>query len=813
AKDESDCDSEATLKLAGPNDDSLHAAAIADPGLGNGQASDAAAGGAEGGGAATGGTEGGDAAVGDAEGGDAAAAGSAGGAAAAGSATRDAAAAGCAGDAAVDAGSAGGAAAAASIAGDAATPPTATPSAPMKGARPPKKARGKAKAADTAIQHAAKGKAKGKAMSAPKPPPRKATAKATAAAAPVPPRAKSASAAALAPPRTKSVKAAAPVTKAAVASAAAPAHKAAGKAMAGYADIGKWIQKVPVRPPQADSIAACSGTATPSKTGWGEDCSSPQRFAVGSFAALSGPQRRSRLSDQRELGLDALDDTFHCDRRGQPCDVMSSYAIRVTKKGQVFMCKLRSSRGVEVARCEERGAMKARLLRFTDHERKAFWSGLQECTKKFEVQTHLNFTLQTLAEKGQRHGKNGGYYPLTWHRKQGSPWRRIRSTCTDAVQHPVLGKCYRVEFHEIERWEQQVGRKVQEESAKGVGASGGDVAADGDRESSEGVDDVDNADFEECEEECEGGEEEEGGERDEVISDSLASPSGSGSDDDHDRSSEDGSSHEPPTPPIKAKHSRRDGTKKVSLKDELHSCDDIERTSTTRRDNKHRKDGDAKVSKHGGNTKLSSDAMIRAALKRPKNKAAHTDKGRSSKDKHNDKGTRSKATRLDKSSAGRAKDTSIHASSKGKAKGKAAEKKSADSTKENNHRDADAHEKAERESAKERMGTLKKAEKEKATKMPLATRAQAKLMVPHQRLEKAIESDGFGKLPDAIKKNATDKLQTLSAILRASSKIASRRWDPSKFTWTATEANDIANTADAQGVFVSTMCKSIQTMK
>eukprot|EP00959_Pyramimonas_sp_CCMP1952_P022990 483050-Pyramimonas_sp.AAC.1 len=90
---------------------------------------------------------------------------------------------------------------------------------------------------------------------------------------------------------------------------------------------------------------------------------------------------------------------------------------------------------------------------------------------------------------------------------------------------------------------------------------------------------------------------------------------------------------------------------------------------------------------------------------------------------------------------------------------------------------------------------------------------QAKLMAPHQRLEKAIESDGPGKLPDAIKKNATDKLQTLSAILRASSKIASRRWGPSKFTWTATEVNDIASTAKAQGVLVSTMCKSIQTMK
>ncbi|CAK0815260.1 unnamed protein product, partial [Prorocentrum cordatum] len=120
-------------------------------------------------------------------------------------------------------------------------------------------------------------------------------------------------------------------------------------------------------------------------------------------------------------------------------------------------------------------------------------------------------------------------------------------------------------------------------------------------------------------------------------------------------------------------------------------------------------------------------------------------------------------------------------------------------------------EKAERESAKERMDTLKKAEKEMAAKMPLATRAQAKLMIPRQRLEKAIEPDGFGKLPDAIKKNATDKLQALSAMLRASSNIASRRWGPSKFTWTATEATDIANAANAQGVFVSTMCKSIQT--
>eukprot|EP00959_Pyramimonas_sp_CCMP1952_P157376 3291048-Pyramimonas_sp.AAC.1 len=61
-----------------------------------------------------------------------------------------------------------------------------------------------------------------------------------------------------------------------------------------------------------------------------------------------------------------------------------------------------------------------------------------------------------------------------WYKKQGFPWRRIKPMCTDVVQHPVLGKCYRAEIHEIERWEQQVGRKVQEESAKGVDASGGD---------------------------------------------------------------------------------------------------------------------------------------------------------------------------------------------------------------------------------------------------------------------------------------------------------------------------------------------------
>ncbi|CAK0867109.1 unnamed protein product, partial [Prorocentrum cordatum] len=424
---------------------------------------------------------------------------------------------------------------------------------------------------------------------------------------------------------------------------------------------------------------------------------------------------------------------------------------------------------------------------------------------------------------GQRHGKKGCYYPLTRCKKHGVPWRHIKSTCTDVVQRPVLGKCYRLEIHEIERWEQQVSRKVQEESAKGVDASGGDVAPDGDRESSEGGDDVDNADFEECEGECEGGEEEEGGERDEVISDSPASLSGS--DDDHDRPAEDGSSHEPPTPPIKAKHRRKDGAKKVSLKDELRSDGDIERSSTTRRDKKHRKDGDAKVSKHGGNKKRSSDAMIRAALdvctKRPEDKVAHTGKGRSSKDKRKDKGTGSKATRHDKSSAGRAKDTPIHKSSKGKAKGKAAEEKRAASTKEKNHRDADAHEKGNVHKKQKKppptsSGSDSNTDSdppELQTAQERKTREKAKLMVPHQRLEKAIESDGFGKLPDAIKKNATDKLQTLPAILKASSKIVSRRWDPSKFTWTATEVHDIANAANAQGVLVSTMCKSIQTMK
>eukprot|EP00959_Pyramimonas_sp_CCMP1952_P363591 7613623-Pyramimonas_sp.AAC.1 len=69
----------------------------------------------------------------------------------------------------------------------------------------------------------------------------------------------------------------------------------------------------------------------------------------------------------------------------------------------------------------------------------------------------------------------GGYYPLGWYKRQGFPCKRIRTTCTDTLSHPILGMCYKVDIHLFEKWEAQIASRSRTEWVDAQVSDEGDV--------------------------------------------------------------------------------------------------------------------------------------------------------------------------------------------------------------------------------------------------------------------------------------------------------------------------------------------------
>ena len=198
-------------------------------------------------------------------------------------------------------------------------------------------------------------------------------------------------------------------------------------------------------PPRAKGAAA-------DEDGWGED-GAGAKWRVGAFALNSSPSKRAEMAAQKQFCLQEQEAVHLCDRCNQPCDVMKSYPIRVTKKGQIFRCQLCSTRGVQASRTPEWGDVAAGLKDFSVEQKTAFWNGVKDCPRPSAMRKFLQETLTSTKEAGTKSANKGGYYPLSWYRRQGYPWRSIKANCKDTLDHPVLGLCYKVDIQMIERWE------------------------------------------------------------------------------------------------------------------------------------------------------------------------------------------------------------------------------------------------------------------------------------------------------------------------------------------------------------------------
>ena len=78
--------------------------------------------------------------------------------------------------------------------------------------------------------------------------------------------------------------------------------------------------------------------------------------------------------------------------------------------------------------------------------RSEFWKAVRNNGGKANIRAMVKETFKKYEKHEKKTTASGAYQPISWYEKQGYDGDVIRNQCTDSVEHPILGKCYRLEI-------------------------------------------------------------------------------------------------------------------------------------------------------------------------------------------------------------------------------------------------------------------------------------------------------------------------------------------------------------------------------
>jgi hypothetical protein len=142
-------------------------------------------------------------------------------------------------------------------------------------------------------------------------------------------------------------------------------------------------------------------------------------------------------------GFAGVDTRPRCSRCGDLADPLR--AQLVGKCQGYFICPTCNSRGVMLSRVDGFKTFQKTFKSFTRAEKELFWKDCGTAKGTPQLMEVVEKHRSRLAYTDNSSSVGGGYYPLTWYKKNGFPWKRIRARCTDTKEHRLLGTCYRVD--------------------------------------------------------------------------------------------------------------------------------------------------------------------------------------------------------------------------------------------------------------------------------------------------------------------------------------------------------------------------------
>jgi hypothetical protein len=119
--------------------------------------------------------------------------------------------------------------------------------------------------------------------------------------------------------------------------------------------------------------------------------------------------------------------------------------LRQKCKG-VNICSVCNTRQVQANRVLQEMNVMSRFKNLDKDARSEFWKAVRSNGDKANIRAMVKETFKKYEKHEKKTTASGAYQPISWYEKQGYDGDVIRNQCTDSVEHPILGKCYRLEI-------------------------------------------------------------------------------------------------------------------------------------------------------------------------------------------------------------------------------------------------------------------------------------------------------------------------------------------------------------------------------
>ncbi len=146
-----------------------------------------------------------------------------------------------------------------------------------------------------------------------------------------------------------------------------------------------------------------------------------------------------------------------CQLCGWECDPLRS---QIKTKGVAkFTCNICNCKQSALSR--RLGPMPPEFKSLSDDDKQEFWRSAKGCATGDQVKETFVNTLIKKRVDAVCAKISGTYLPLSVYEKQGFPIDEIEAKCKDTQDHPILGLCYRVSLHSLERTSLEAAEREQ----------------------------------------------------------------------------------------------------------------------------------------------------------------------------------------------------------------------------------------------------------------------------------------------------------------------------------------------------------------
>ena len=133
-----------------------------------------------------------------------------------------------------------------------------------------------------------------------------------------------------------------------------------------------------------------------------------------------------------------------CSKCKQPIDQTARTGRVIGKARGSWICSTCNSRQVLIHRADSTKDFTCKFKSLPADLKEQFWREVADCHDINEAKLAMNRYVEKSYEKKEEASSYGGYQPLSWYAAQGYNTQDISDKCTDCMDHPILGKVYRV---------------------------------------------------------------------------------------------------------------------------------------------------------------------------------------------------------------------------------------------------------------------------------------------------------------------------------------------------------------------------------